>query len=67
MSIDANSFTLLYHPPEERDLLTYLAYLKYERAMEDPHYFIKNAKIVNFYIIHRKCGGCPLENSYEYH
>ena len=67
MSIDTNSFALLYHPPEERDLLTYLTGLKYERALEDPDYFIKKTKIVYFYIIHHKCGGCPLENSYEYY
>ena len=54
----------MYYPPEERDFFTYLDDLKYERAMRDPDHFIKNARIINFDIIH-ECREQPLENSYK--
>ena len=66
-SINRNSYVPTYTPPEERDFLSYLDDLKYEEAMANLDYFIKNIKIVNFDIIHHECGGCPLQNSYEHY
>lgn len=66
-SINRNSYVPTYTPPEERDFLSYLDDLKYEEAMANLDYFIKNIKIVNFDIMHHECGGRLLQNSYEHY
>ena len=51
MSINENNYVPKYIPPEERDFLSYLDDLKYEKYMEDPDIYFKNIKIINFDII----------------
>ena len=65
--MNTNSYIPLYHPPEERDFFTYLDDITYEKVMKDPNHFIRNARIINFDIIHHEYRGQPLENSYRYY
>ena len=51
----SNNYILKYTPPEERDFLMYLDYLKYKKFMEDLDQTFKKTKIVNFDIIRHQC------------
>ena len=60
MSINENNYVPKYIPPEERDFLSYLDDLKYEKYMEDPDTYFKNVKIINFDIIRNHILGEPM-------
>ena len=67
MSLNAsNGYVPEYTPPKDRDFLTYLDDLKFERFMEDPDQAILNTKI-NFDIINHECHGDKLEKLYGYY
>ena len=57
----SNNYIPKYTPPEERDFLSYLDDIKYEKFMENPYQFFKKTKIINFDIIHHQCRGDKLE------
>ena len=65
MSINENNYVPKYIPPEERDFLSYLDDLKYEKYMEDPDTYFKNVKIINFDIIRNQILGEPMRKPIE--
>ena len=65
MSINENNYVPKYIPPEERDFLSYLDDLKYEKYMEDPDTYFKNIKIINFDIIRNQILGEPMRKPIE--
>ena len=54
-------------PHEERDFLSYLDDVKYEKFMENPDESFKKTKIINFDIINHQCRGDKLEHSEQYY
>ena len=56
-----------YTPPEDRDFLSYLDDLKYEKFQENPDNYMKNVKIINFDLIHHQCRGDKLQHSEEHY
>ena len=46
-------------PWYEEDLVSYYDRLKHKDMTDDPHYYYKNVKVINFDIIHHKCDGNP--------
>ena len=68
MSLNAtNGYIPKYTPVEERDFLSYLDDVKFDKFMENPDQSFQNTKIVNFNIIHHECRGDKLTNSYEHY
>ena len=65
MSINENNYVSKYIPPEERDFLSYLDDLKYEKYMEDTDTYFKNIKIINFDIIRNQILGEPMRKPIE--
>ena len=56
-----------YTPPEERDFLTYLDDLKYQKFEENLDKYMKNVKIINFDLIHHHCRSDRLQHSEEHY
>ena len=65
MSINKNNYVPKYTPLEERDFLSYLDDLKYERYVMDPDAYFKNVKIINFNIIWNQLLGEPMHKPIE--
>ena len=65
MSINKNNYVPKYTPLEERDFLSYLDNLKYERYVMDPDAYFKNVKIINFNIICNQILGEPMHKPIE--
>ena len=63
----SNGYVPKYTPIKDRDFLSYLDDLKFEKFMENPDQSFRNTKIVNFDIIHHECRGDKLNNSYEHY
>ena len=63
----SNGYVPVYTPVKDRDFLTYLDDLKFEKFMENPDQSLRNTKIVNFDIIHHECRGDKLDKSYDYY
>ena len=71
-TISVNSYIPPYIAPDlkwyKRDgLLTYIDRLKYERFEKDRDAYLKNARIINFDIIHHESRGDELQNSYKHY
>ena len=47
--------------------MTYIDQLKYKEFISDPDAAIKNAKIINFKMIHVQCRGMPRAHSDEFY
>ena len=58
-----------YHslPWYERDLMSYLDYLKYKDMSDNPDFYFENKKVKNFEIIHHQCKGDPLTKTEKEH
>lgn len=41
--------------------MTYYNYLKYKEMSDDPDFYFKNKKVINFNMIHHRCRGNPLK------
>ena len=51
----------------ERDLMTYIDYLRYPECVRDPDVYFKRVNVVYFDFIHNKCRGDPLKKSMREH
>ena len=51
----------------ERDLMTYVDHLKYQKCVKDSNDYFDRAKIVNFDIIHNRCREYSFTNSMREH
>ena len=71
MSIYANKYVPPYQEEYgklhwyERNMMSYIDYLKYERIKNNADVCFKEVKIINFDIINHECRGDKLQRSYK--
>ena len=53
------------NPWYEKDLMGYFNFLDYTDMSRDPAKYFEKKKVINFDIIHHKCRGDPLKETYE--